>query len=415
MSKQVSKRKRIVIIIVVVLALALVIAAATMAQNKAGSASKDAVYVYVTSIAQEPIESVLYTKGTIKANQSAQVFSEYSGEVSEVFVESGTQVKAGDEILKLNTDTLEEQIRDAALQVEIAKINYNTSFNKSGLQSSVTNAELAYENAKKTYDNTKTLYDAGAASAQELDSAQFALDQAKASYNAAQAALNESGSNSSLSALQLQAAENAYQDLLNRKEAYTIKAPIDGTVTAISAEQYDLISPGVQVASIETVNDLKVVTYIGEYDVNKLAVGMPAEISGYAVGDRVYDASIESIGSTATAQSTGQSTEKSVEVVLSLGGGTDFKPNFTADVKIKYDSSDDALVIPYEALKTVDGNDFIYAVESGKAVKKEVEIGVQGEIKLEVKSPELKAGDQIVLNPPSELEDGSTIEIIEER
>jgi membrane fusion protein, multidrug efflux system len=72
---------------------------------------------------------------------------------------------------------------------------------------------------------------------------------------------------------------------------------------------------------------------------------------------------------------------------------------------------DDALVAPKSAVLP-EGDDFyLFTVADKKAVKHTVKLGIQTPTEVEVLSPELKAGDQVVTVGNYELTDGATVEV----
>jgi HlyD family secretion protein len=268
--------------------------------------------------------------------------------------------------------------------------------------------------AKQDYLNAQTLYEGGAISQHELAQYKVAYDEAYHAYTAAVSAQGADQTNHKILALELESSKNTLDDLLKLKAKSMIKAPINGTITTIGVEPYDLITTGTVVAQIETTDDLEIETYIGEYDINKVQVGQPVKITGYGVGDSVYEGTVTFVGSSAEVQSVGQSTERSVLVKLDIEGETAFKPNFTADVDIEVAKSGDALTVPYEAVAYREGQNYVFTVSDDIAHIVPVELGVEGEILIEVKSDTLQDGDVIVLDPPIELEDGNAVSIIGE-
>jgi membrane fusion protein, multidrug efflux system len=72
---------------------------------------------------------------------------------------------------------------------------------------------------------------------------------------------------------------------------------------------------------------------------------------------------------------------------------------------------DDALVVPKSAVLP-EGDDFyLFMVADKKAVKHIVKLGIQTPTEVEVLSPDLKAGDQVVTVGNYELTDGATVEV----
>ena len=104
--------------------------------------------------------------------------------------------------------------------------------------------------------------------------------------------------------------------------------------------------------------DLKMSITIGidETDILALEEGQEAEITVESVGEEVYPGSVIEINKVADT-STGV-TQYSAEVLLDKAAG--MLPGMTADVDIKIEGSENALIIPVEALHQTSTGAFVY-------------------------------------------------------
>ncbi len=411
-------------ILFALLGLALIGAGVVMAQKGTEKDVEEAVFVTVKPIEVGYIESIIYTKGDVRTRESANLISEISGTVAEVFFNEGDAVEKGDLMIKLDTKTLEKNIRDAKLNMEIAAANYESHVEtiKREKESQTTreeialrNAKLNYEQALKDFEESSALFEAGIISEKEKNAQKTAYDQAYQAYMDAQTSGFQQTDNSKVLLLQLEMARNTYNDLMAMREAYALRAPISGVVTKGQVKTFDLVSPGVALAILETLDDLYVATNIGEYDINKIDLKMPVRISGNAVGETVYGGEIDQIGLSAQVQSQGQATERSVPVKIALLEETGFKPGFSADLEIVVAQSEQAIKLPYEAwIKQGDENVFFTVVDS-RAVRHTFELGVEGEVAVQAIVDQVSEGALVILNPPTTLEEGVLIRVIEER
>jgi len=256
------------------------------------------------------------------------------------------------------------------------------------------------------------LYEEGAVSVQTLTDEEAAYEEAQYEYALALKSLKDKESSATLTSLQLESAQNAYDDLVERKEKAMVKAPISGVVTSLDVKVHDMVSVGTTLVGIQTIDDLEIVTYIGEYDINQIKVGQSAAITGYSVGDATYQGVVTHVGASAESQAVGQSSERSVEVIVSIEEKTAFKPYFSADLEIEVGASEQALTVPYEAVVYRDDGTYVYTANDGIAQAHRVEIGVQGEIVLEIITDEIEEGDNILLEPPTDIEDGDHVELL---
>jgi HlyD family secretion protein len=134
----------------------------------------------------------------------------------------------------------------------------------------------AYQSALQTRD--KAIADATA----ELNASSDTTSVSSAQIQSAEAAVDSAKAN-------LAAAQVALQNAI-------ITAPFDGTVTAIRVKVGDTASPNEPAVSLSPDSALQVDTYLSELAVARIAVGDPVDITLDAYGDgRVYAASVVSI------------------------------------------------------------------------------------------------------------------------
>lgn len=407
-------KKKYLVILGIVIIIAIIIAATFKSKSQDQESGAEAVYVDTAAVEMADLSSTITTKGTVEAKASAKVYSEVIGIVDQVLVEDGDVVTMGQTLVAMDTEKLDQKIRDAKLQWEIAQINYENATNYSSLDASVKSAKTAYENAEKDYEDSKVLFTNGVLSQKELDVSKQKNDLAYDTYMEAINTKSNKSSNSKVLRLTTENAKNEYEDLLLQKEKASIKAPMAGTVTKVDIKKYDMTVEGTPIAIIESVDDLEVLAHIGEYDINKIALEMPVKITGYGVGDKEYTGKIAFIGSSAEITQAGQSTEKSVLVKVNFDHKTDFKPNFTADLEIEYAKANGTTVVPYETLLNIDEDIFVIKLVDGKAHRVKIELGVQGDLSVEVKSEEIKEGDQLILSPSIDIEEGVTVNVLGE-
>jgi multidrug efflux pump subunit AcrA (membrane-fusion protein) len=85
------------------------------------------------------------------------------------------------------------------------------------------------------------------------------------------------------------------------------------------------------------------------------------------------------------------------------------KPNTFGDVTLEVSSQENALVIPQLAVLE---NRFVFVVDGGKALKREITIGLQDTSLLEVLQG-LREGDLVVVEGNYGLDEGAEIEVKE--
>jgi len=79
------------------------------------------------------------------------------------------------------------------------------------------------------------------------------------------------------------------------------------------------------------------------------------------------------------------------------------RPGMTAAVNIVVSEIRDVLLVPNRAVRVQDGQRVVYVLVDGKATPVEVTLGASSDTQSEVVAGDLKPGDRIVLNPPTEF------------
>ena len=221
----------------------------------------------------------------------------------------------------------------------------------------------------------------------------------------------------SLGAADVQAVWNA----LSNESAQTVtaaspdilRAPVSGTVLSAPAAGETVIA-GIPCVRIADMSSLQVRAQSPELYAGEIEAGQRANITAAAAGDAVYGAQVESVAPVAVrAMSlTGQSSEATVEAVLSLPGNTDgLRPGYSATVKIFTDHHPDAIVVPHEAVCQRGEQEYVFCIQDGHAVQCAVTTGYMLETVTEILDG-VEPEAAVILSPSELLTDGAPVEVI---
>ncbi len=273
--------------------------------------------------------------GYVTPIHSVAVVPYINGFLERILVEGGQEVKAGDTLIIIRQDEYKARLDAAKAQVLQAQANFN-------------NARLYYNRIKK----------AGARAVSKTE-----LDNAKASYLSAEAALAQA---------------KADRDLAQVNFDYTvIKAPIDGIVGNVSLTKGDYVSPGSQaLLKIIQYNPIRVVFSITDKD---YLARMGADPSGLFAGNkiklRLADGNV--FAKEGTFRFTGNEIDRPTS---SLSVYADFEnadrkllANAYVDVLIERDY-DDGILLPQTAISMEAKGNYVFVVSRGVLEKKAVDI-----------------------------------------
>jgi len=178
------------------------------------TAGKPPVAVEVTKVAAADIAEGVDVVGSLSAKFVTDVKSEYTGVVTDVYVNEWVTVKKGAPLVRIDTREMEILSQKAKAAVEMARAN-------------LLQAEVARKRANREYDRLLKLKEYGLVTQQNLDEGQTETEAAAARIEAAKA--------------QLRAAEEDFQHTQTRLSKTTIRAQTDGVVSFRGVNVGDLV------------------------------------------------------------------------------------------------------------------------------------------------------------------------------
>lgn len=190
-----------------------------------------------------------------------------------------------------------------------------------------------------------------------------------------------------------QAEVNSLQNLID--EAKIIPSA-SGTVTSISAAPGQVVSSGEEAVRVDNLNNLVVEVSIPQSEINKIQVGQEAVVTFDAIYKKEYAGFVQSIDKEGTANAIGV-VEFKVEIKLE-DADEDVKPGFTAVVSIIVNQSEEALLVPNQAITTQeDGTNLVTVIGDSGMEMIPVEIGVLSDTYSQIISDDIYEGDKIAL------------------
>lgn len=188
-------------------------------------------------------------------------------------------------------------------------------------------------------------------------------------------------------------------------EDFTLRAPISGKVGIRRVDTGNYIESGTIITTIVAADPLEVLFTVPSRELAGLEVGQPAQI-------RDTDAA-----STVIAQGKIRVIDPSVDTDTRMGSVKALVPNPDGRLKagqfvgvtLIRQHREDAVVVPEDAVIPYAGKTFLFVVEDGRAVRREIALGERLPEVVEVRSG-LKAGETIVTRGQHRLTDGALVE-----
>jgi multidrug resistance efflux pump len=320
-----------------------------------------------------PRGSDLDLVGTVDANQVI-VSPQTAGRIAKLWVDEGTQVKAGDLIATLDPSELEAQARGAAaiidsLRSQVSASEATSAATQGSTTSSVANAQARLEAARAQLveaeatlqrvesDSRRTiaLAEQGVASDQDrvqaesnLKAQQAVVASLQRQVDAAQADLNSAMANTHQAHAAQSTVASTRAQLLNAeaqlKEAevrlgYTkIYAPVTGTVSVRAAREGEYLTAGQPLVTIVDFTDTWVRAAIPETNADHIGIGDTLRIrlpGGTVVPGKVFFKSAEADFATQRDVSRSKRDIKTIVLKVRLDNPKGaYVPGMTADVLV---------------------------------------------------------------------------------
>ena len=298
----------------------------------------------------------------------------------------------------------------------IAKANLDkaqTAYDNAKVGQYINNANeaAAYQalyDAKQAYDNAQYYYSlySQKPTQRQMDEAQAKLDLANATLKNAQIYLDVltggavPADATGTALLQLEQAKLAVRTAQANLDAAKLTAPFDGTVTEVNGLVGDQVSPGTKAFRIDDLSAMKVDVQVSEVDINSVEAGQPVTLTFDAVAGKSYDGKVLEV---AQAGDSVQGAVNFTVTVVLTDMDKSVKPGMTAAVTITVKQVNNVLMVPNRAVRLVDSQRVVYTLVGGLPKQVDITLGASSDTMSEVVSTNLKAGDLIILNPPSTL------------
>ena len=430
--------------------------------KKKGSGKENKVFTDVVYI-QDITESVS-ANGKIQPETNVKISSEISGEIIELNVVEGQNVKKGDLLVKINPDLYISSLNRSEAALNSAKADLGNA------KARLLQSESNLKNAKRIYERNKTLFDQGAISEAEYDNRKTEYDQAEAEVEAQIETVKAAE-------YRIKSAAATRNEAFDNLKRTTIYAPENGTVSGLEVEKGERVvgtgqMAGTHMMDIAQMDVMEVNVDVNESDIVRVSMGDTALIEVDAYIDRKFKGVVTEIANAASGNSTlsmDQVTNFEVKIRILSSSYSDilnenvspFKPGMSATVEIQTQTVKMVMAIPIEAVTTredtsstaksydkyrkkgkrsrdsgdsEEGSEeaeakrskssddteepesytVVFVVDNGKAKIKVVETGIQDDRYIEVKSG-LDEDDEVITGPYDQVSrkliNGASIEI----
>jgi RND family efflux transporter MFP subunit len=361
-------------------------ASRSYSQQRQVMATAEQIRDFVPSVRVATVEAsdatVLVTlPATTSAFSVANMFARASGYIDKRYVDIGDRVKEGQLLAEIVAPELDYQIAQAEATL-------------GQLRAAVDQAQANKNLAQVTWDRDKGLVEKGWVTPQQGDIDRFTLHAREAALGVAQANV---------------AAQQAQLNVLYQQKAYQrVVAPFEGVVTQRNVDVGDLVhadtTTGTFMFTIMQSNVIRAQVYVPQDSAFGLGPGVDAVVRIPEIPDRTFPGTVTRI---ADALQPGTRTLLTEVDIPNPDGALTAGVYCTIELHIPRKTP--GLLVPADAIIFNRDGLQVAVIEGGVAHIRKISVARDLGTQVEARAG-VKAGDQVILNPPVNIVEGSRVE-----
>lgn len=180
----------------------------------------------------------------------------------------------------------------------------------------------------------------------------------------------------------------------------TLEAPFSSTITQVNLLPGDQVNAGTTAFRVDDLSYMYADIQVSEVDINKIKVGQDVTLTFDAILAKEYHGTITDI------DLVGNEVQGVVNFTVTVemtDADDQVRPGMTVAANIVVNELEDVLLVPNRAVRVVDGKRVVYVLRLSGPEIVEVELGASSDSYSEIIDGDLKKGDEVILNPPSEF------------
>jgi membrane fusion protein (multidrug efflux system) len=308
--------------------------------------------VDISVVEPRVLTRLLPLSGSLSPVVQATVKSKVGGEVQELTVREGQDVREGQPIARLDTRNLQAQYDRELASVDKARADLDLATLNREKNRSLLEQKFISQN---TFEQTESAY-AGSVANLKLAEAQARLAK------------------------------------INLDDA-VIRAPFSGTIARRLVQPGEKVSPDASVVSLVDLRELLLEAAVPAAEIPAVKIGQTARFTVGGFGSREFEGKVQRINPVTSEGS------RSIMIYLAVPNqDRALKGGMFAQGELMLDANEPVLSIPNAAVRPEAGVPIVYTLVDGKIERNEVRVGdhVEGSEFIEVRSG-LKAGDRVIV------------------
>jgi len=358
------------------------------------AASKRRIPVVTTAVERRTFERRVVVQGNVEAKHSALVSPRLGGTIEALFVDEGDRVEAGKtRLFQVDALKLEKTVEIHEGQLAVARCALREE------QANLEKEQVGLEQAELDYRRRKHLFERQVESRSVLEHAETDLKKAQALVKHGQSLVD-------LAAAELDQAANgvivAKKDL---RDALVV-SPIDGVVSRRFQEPGEMGTVGKPVVRIDDLSVVEVCVFLPAACYREVVPGkarMRVRIGDIDLGEQPVSYRSPTVDPKL----------RTFEVKCLVKGPPEgVAPGAMAEIRVVLERRE-GLGVPDGAVQRRQSGQVVFTIDSGKAVERSVETGLETDGWIEVQGEGLEAGTPVVTMGQFLLDDGTPVAVQE--
>ena len=347
----------------------------------------DAKVVNVSTLSQRVISPSILASGFLAHEEEVMLSSEVIGKVSELFVEEGDTVTAGQLLLQVDDKNF-----IAGLEQSEAAERINTI--------DIERQEVRIENLSRQFERSRSLHERKMIGDNEFDNLKNQLDLARIDLKSSTERLT-----------QARAQLDQVNDNLSKTKIFS---PIEGVITSLDIKVGETAIasstniPGSSLMTIANPASIYTEVLVDEADVANIQIGQRTEIVAIAYPDQPMQGVVRYIANTAKIAPSRQGLSFTVKIEITDAGDVTLRPGMSCRAEIFTRQDQEVVAVPIQALifeedrSALRSEYFIFVNDGGIARKTRVDVGISDDEYQELMTT-IDDNIEIVVGPDQEL------------
>ena len=347
----------------------------------------DAKVVNVSTLSQRVISPSILASGFLAHEEEVMLSSEVIGKVSELFVEEGDTVTAGQLLLQVDDKNF-----IAGLEQSEAAERINTI--------DIERQEVRIENLSRQFERSRSLHERKMIGDNEFENLKNQLDLARIDLKSSTERLTQA---------------RAQLDQVNDNLSKTkIVSPIEGVITSLDIKVGETAIasstniPGSSLMTIANPASIYTEVLVDEADVANIQIGQRTEIVAIAYPDQPMQGVVRYIANTAKIAPGRAGLSFTVKIEITDAGDVTLRPGMSCRAEIFTRQDQEVVAVPIQALifeedrSALRSEYFIFVNDGGIARKTRVDVGISDDEYQELMTT-IDDNIEIVVGPDQEL------------